>query len=149
MFNGKGYAMSVEENKAKVLRAFELVNWGIVDALRELMTPTFVGRDPTGTFDRDKYVALMAARLRAVPDAHFSIDGIVAEGDKVAVRYSYTGTVNPALWGNPGAVEEARQTRIDVFRVADGKIQEGWAEADLPRIAPELGFGNATGLKAG
>jgi predicted ester cyclase len=132
--------MSVEENKAKVLRAFELVNWGIVDALKQLMIPTFVGRDPTGTFDRDEYVKLLAARLKAVPDAQLSIEGIVAEGDTVAVQYTCAGTSQREAPDSPAACGDMRQTRLDVFRVANGKIQEGWAGADVLNLGRDFGL---------
>lgn len=137
--------MSVEENKAKIQRAFELVNWGIVDALRQLMIPSFVGRDPTGTFGRDDYVELLAARLKAVPDAQLSIQRIVAEGDKVAVQFTCAGSGEGEVATGPAAC----QTRVDVFRVANGKIQEGWTAADVVSLGQDFGLKDTRRLMAG
>jgi predicted ester cyclase len=86
--------MSTEANKASVRRYLDEVFHGrdpaVVD---ELVAPNFIHHDPVnplhGPAGLKQYQAVLFA---AFPDLRLSIDDMVAEGDKVAVRYTVTGT---------------------------------------------------------
>lgn len=55
---------------------------------------------------------------------------MVAEGDKVAVRLAYHGTL-PA--GVMGRAESVTGTSLAILRVADGRIVERWGEVVTQR----------------
>src|SRR5919204_6940930 len=88
-------AMSTEENKAIARRWFEESgnrhNLAVVD---ELFTPDYVnhalGAAPGGGREAEKH--LIAGMLTAFPDMRFTVEDMIAEGDKVAVRYMMRGT---------------------------------------------------------
>jgi steroid delta-isomerase-like uncharacterized protein len=67
----------------------------------------------------------------AFPDIHFTLDDQVAEGAKVMTRFTVTGTHQAEFAGVPGTGKPIKITAINIHRIADGKLQEGWLNADV------------------
>lgn len=94
--------MSVEENKALSRRTFEEIwNQGNLAAIDALYAADQVshglGMDvPPGVAGLKQFVA---SYRTAYPDTHFTVEDQIAEGDKVATRWSAAGT---RPWGTDG-----------------------------------------------
>ena len=116
--------MSIEENKAIIRHLVEEgVNQGRLDVFDELFAPDFVDRSTQEQAPGPEGVKLFFLALRAdLPDLSVSIDDLIAEGDKVVIRTTWRGT-------RPSGQQAAR-TMIQIFRIADGKIQEEWNEGE-------------------
>jgi predicted ester cyclase len=123
--------MSVEENKAVVLRYFlETHNPPYtLDVIDETCAPAYAkGR-----------WSWMRIERTAFPDASYTIDDVIAEGDKVVLRVSFTGTHSGPFWTPVGTLsptgKRCTNPATGVYRVADGRIvQEWWAEDWLPLL---------------
>jgi predicted ester cyclase len=78
-----------EENKAIVRRWVEAFNEGNVDAVDELVTDFYVRHDPNSPEVRgpEEEKQLIAMYRSAFPDLHFTVEDMVAEGDKVVIPY--------------------------------------------------------------
>src|SRR5690348_4385021 len=114
--------MHTEENKAIIRRLVEeALNQGKLETIDTLFAADFVDRStpdqPPGPAGVKRYIAQVRAD---VPDLRVSIDDLIAEGDKVVIRTTWRGT-------HPSSQQSAR-TMIQIFRLADGKIQEEWNE---------------------
>ena len=71
----------------------------------------------------------------AFSDCFGTIDNLIAEADKVVVRWTARGT-HRGEWVTPlGTIlptgKRVTFTAIHIFRIADGKIAERWAEEDV------------------
>jgi steroid delta-isomerase-like uncharacterized protein len=134
--------MSIEEHKTLVHRAVDAFNQGDWDAIDRLFAPDYVDHDrsradlPSGPAGVKQAWAGFRA---AFPDLHTTIDDLVAEGDKVAVRGSIRGTHQGELMGIPPTGRPVTVTLIDVNRVEDGQLVERWAEADMLGMLQQLG----------
>ena len=99
--------MSAEANKALVRRFItEIFEQGRVEAIDELCAEDFIGHT-WGNADREGLRQAMARVASALADAHFQVDDVIAEEDRVAVRLTATAR----------RVQQGRQTayyRIDV-----------------------------------
>ena len=75
------------------------------------------------------------------PDLTLSCDDIVPSGDRVAVRWTATGTHEGDQLGVPATHQKVTLTGIDIVRIADGRIVERWGEANglemMQQIAPQ------------
>jgi predicted ester cyclase len=75
------------------------------------------------------------------PDLSLTCDDIVAAGDKVAVRWTATGTHEGDQLGVPATHRKVTLTGIDIVRIADGRIAERWGEGNglemRQQIAPQ------------
>ena len=121
-------------NKELVLRFYKEVyrdwNMALVDAV---VSPRFVSHDwaeggPTGPEAfRNYYSALRAA----VPDARYVVDDLIAEGDRVVVRWRMLGTHERAFGDIPPAGRAITLKGIAVYRLEDGKLVERWVVSDV------------------
>jgi hypothetical protein len=68
----------------------------------------------------------------AFPDGEMVVDDLVAEGDRVVARVTMSGTHRGEYAGMPGTGRAVRAEGIEIFRVAHGKIAEGWSRFVLP-----------------
>jgi predicted ester cyclase len=73
----------------------------------------------------------MASDLReAFPDLHFVLDDVVSDADRVAVRWTATGTQSGPLFELAPSGRPARWTGMDMVRLDRGLLVELWANAD-------------------
>jgi predicted ester cyclase len=77
--------------------------------------------------------------LRAFPDMHLTIDDAIAEGDRVAVRFTSRGTHRGAFGPIPPTGRRVTIASYLVARIADGKIAEQWGLDDQLGMLRQLG----------
>jgi steroid delta-isomerase-like uncharacterized protein len=136
-----------EDNKALVRRWYEEVwNKGNVAAVDDFLAPTYVGHtvgapDVKGSDDVKQRVVALAT---AFPDRRLTVEDIIAEGDKAAVRYTLRGTHRGEFMGIAPTNKELRWTGMAIFHIRDGKFQEIWLMTDIGR---QLGMGSAQGQR--
>lgn len=132
--------MSVEQNKANVLRFYdEVIGKGNVDVIDELMCEEFVHHGDAlfpyiGGSEAIK--AGVGGVKAAYPDGHTVIEDMVAEGDTVVVRLNWHGThLGPFMGAQPSG-QVHHWAGISTYRFnQEGKIIERWANQDvLPQL---------------
>lgn len=123
---------------------------------RRFLTEVVAGRDPTIADDLlaagfvwhwhaaaepgAAGIAGYAASLRAAfPDLRLEPEAVVAEGDRVAVRWTMRGTQRGAFAGLPATGRPVATAGIDVYRFADGRIAELWSVRDDVALLAQLG----------
>ncbi len=137
------HLMSTEQNKVIVRRWIEEGwnghNLAVVD---ELYAPDFVQHDPTSPGDVTSAAAIkqyVGAFIAGMPDLHFTIDELIAEGDKVVWRFVGTGTQTGMLMGLPPSGVRAAVDGLVVFRLANGRIAEAWVNFNALGLLQALG----------
>jgi len=75
----------------------------------------------------------------AFPDTHFTVEDMIAEGDRVVARLSVSATQHGAFMGLPPTGKHVRFTGIDIIRIAGGKLVEHWGEMDMLGLLQQLG----------
>jgi steroid delta-isomerase-like uncharacterized protein len=88
---------------------------------------------------RDAYIGHLPMYYGAFPDFELSLDDMLAEGDEVATRWSFTGTHQGDLMGVPATGRQVRASGMTIQRVSDGKIVEGWTIFDTMGLMQQLG----------
>ena len=86
-----------------------------------------------------------ARYFAAIPDLHATIDDLVAEGDKVVVRYTVEGTQQGELLGVPPTRKPFRTSAICIYRLAEGKFAEQREQMDMLGLMQQLGVIPAPG----
>lgn len=120
-----------ENNKAAVAAFYNrCMNDGDVAAVSSLMAPDFVDQSYglAGIAEVERFVAESRRRW---PVLSYTIDDIIAEGDRVAVRWTGRGTDH--------AGRGVTWTGMGFYRLRDGKIAEHWASADQPGMMGQPG----------
>ena len=138
--------MSTEENKALVRRFYGkgVRNPALFD---ELLAPSYVlhfpGSPPISGIEQAKQ--MMVAYTSAFPDLLLTTEDLLAEGDKVAIRNTWSGTHQGAFQGLPPTGKHVMFTGTDIFLCMDGKIAEQWADLDALGLMRQLGVIPAMG----
>jgi steroid delta-isomerase-like uncharacterized protein len=140
---------SIEENKAVVRRAYEegmnRQDMGIVD---EVFAPEYVAHFPgvPPVSGRDAMKELLAAFFAAFPDLVFTVEDQIAEGEKVATRWTAHGTHQgefkgfpPKTHGIPPTGNRVMFSATDIYRIVDGKIVEEWNTLEQLDVMQQLG----------
>jgi predicted ester cyclase len=74
-----------------------------------------------------------------IPDLSAKLEDLVAEGDKVVVRFTAEGTHDGTLLGVPPTGKRMRISGISIYRLAEGKFVEHWEEGDRLGLLQQLG----------
>lgn len=135
--------MSTEQNKTVVRRWIEEGwNKGNLAVIDEVYAADVVQHDPGSPMPVNSSAALkgyVGAYLAAFPDLKFTIDDLVAEGDKVVWRFNSHGTQTGALGPIPPTGKTGNITGLVLFRLSNGKIAEVWVNIDLFGLMQQLG----------
>jgi steroid delta-isomerase-like uncharacterized protein len=134
--------MSVEKNKTNIRRHVEeLWNKGDLAVADKIISPDYVYHNPLGEFKGPEgFKQMVAMELKSFPDIHFTIDDMVAEGDKVAVRYTFTGTFKGDFAGMAPTGKGFKMTAAFFYRFKDGKQVEALPFADNLTFYQQLGI---------
>ena len=137
--------MPVKEIKALERRWFEESNKGKAAAMTvidELHATDYVfhsgtGKDIRGLKDYKQYIRRYYS---AFPDLHLTIDDMVVEGDKVAIRWTMSGTHKGEIEGIPPTGKKMTIWGISIERVVNGKFVETWETYDTLGFMQQLGL---------
>jgi predicted ester cyclase len=135
-------ASEAKRNKAVVRRFVEEVqNKKDPDAYDELNDPEFVNLSaPPGVpADREGGKGYLWALFDAFPESHWTIDDMIAEGDRVVTKKTMTGTHTGDFAGIPATGKSVRLQYVDILRVRDGRFIEHWLSMDQLSFMQQLG----------
>ena len=140
--------MSTEANKTSVRRFYdEVFNKKNRAAIDEFIDPNQVDHaappgTPGGLAGAKQTIGMY---LTAFPDLHFTVEDMIAEGDKLVARLTVRGTQQGAFMGIPPTGKHVTATAIDISRMAGGKSVEHWIEMDTLGMMQQLGVIPAPG----
>ena len=142
--------MSVEQNKAIIRRVWEeMTNQRKLDLVDELFADDYVVHVNVPGMEvirgRDAFKQALPALYTAFPDLHETIEDMVAEGDKVVVRTSWTGTHQGEWMGVAPTGKKVAVTAIAINLFVNGKMADGWREDNLLGLMIQLGVIPTTG----
>jgi predicted ester cyclase len=136
--------MSTEENKALMHRIYEEVfNQKNLVAIDDFIAPNFVNHSAaqlgmTGG-DLEHVKQFLSMVMQVFPDLHYTVEDLVAEGDKVVARLTISGTQQGAFMGIPPTGKHATISDIEIFRITGGKAVETWVQVDFLGLLQQLG----------
>ena len=141
--------MSVEENKAIVRRFIDAYNTRNLEEFDVLVAPDYIDHTHQQR-GREVFRQLFELAFTAFPDWYEQIEDIIAEGDRVWVRVNATGT-HTGEWNLSGVALPPTGRKVSlmmvfIWRIADGRLTEGWeVDSDLDFLR-QLGVIEYTGI---
>ncbi|WP_328665710.1 ester cyclase [Streptomyces sp. NBC_00322] len=143
MSGGVAEAESARKTPKSVIRRFseEVVNKGNFDVLAELVhedvkfNSTVAGAAPGIDGVREIFSALH----KGFSNAACAIEELVAEGETVAERFTFTGTHSGEFHGVRATGKRVSMSGMAMFRVVDGKIAARWGLEDQLGLLRQLG----------
>jgi steroid delta-isomerase-like uncharacterized protein len=136
-----GYADEVEQNRRLVRRLYEELfsKWNLA-VIDELISPEFLGHEmPPGMPRGAEGFRQFYAGIRAgLPDVQLTVEDMIAEGDRVVVRWRGRATHQGVFRGIPATGARVSFTGIAIYRLLKGKVVERWVEVDMLGLTEQL-----------
>ena len=134
--------MKADKNKA-IARRFLTEVWGEgkLDTIENLASPKIFAKYPPfpqGLQGVEAYKQVIKGFTSTFSDVHCRIDEEIAEGDRVVLRWSCSGTHQGDLFGIAGSGKKIEWTGISIFLIVDGKVLEEKGEEDFLAVLGQL-----------
>ena len=135
-----------EENADMVRRYWnEVYNERHPEVAADYLADDFVrqnpGRPQVNEPGNDDDVQRARENLEDFPDLHITVEDVIADGDRVVARLTWTGTQQAPLetWGAPVTGRAATWQMIAIYTVRCGQLAEQWIAADYLGMLRQLG----------
>lgn len=127
--------------KGIVKKFYEILSSGDLDGADKVVAADYVNHNaiPDQTLGLEGFKQAVTGLQEAFSDLQFTIDDQIAEGDKVASRYTVRGTHKGEFLGMAGTGKTVTWSAMVLQRVADGKVQESWLQWDQLGLMEQLG----------
>jgi steroid delta-isomerase-like uncharacterized protein len=134
--------MTTETNKAVMGRFVEFINTASEKLAEELISPLAVFhvpgraepmRGPAG------YLAIIGMMRGGFPDIQWTLEEVIAEGDKVAARFTMRGTHRGAFFGVPPTGKTIAVQAMNFYRLSGGQFIEERGQPDLLGLLQQIG----------
>jgi steroid delta-isomerase-like uncharacterized protein len=131
--------MGVKENKAALARAVQAWNAGDVDSYMELYAENIkLHAGPYDFPDKGAVEGMYKGFHAATSDLRLEIHETIGHEDRLAARYTVTGTHTGELMGIPPTGREISMTGVTVMHFKDGKVVERWDSDDSAEVLSSL-----------
>ncbi|QYR22484.1 ester cyclase [Paenibacillus sp. sptzw28] len=134
--------MTSETNKQLMHRFTVFINTASEKLAEELIAPDAIFhvagqtepmRGPSG------YLAIIAMMRSGFPDIQWKLEEMVAEGDKVAVRFTMHGTHQGTFFGFPATTNTIEVQAMNFYRLSGGQIVEEYGQPDMLGLLQQIG----------
>lgn len=129
-----------DTNKRIVNGLLEGWNTGNMEVFDEHCAPEFVNHSvPPGLPPTAQGWKLAFGQfLWAFPDLHIDLNDVISEGDRVAARFTLSGTHKGEWMGVAAMQQRVRFSAMVFFRIEDGKIVERWDETNMMALLQQI-----------
>ena len=128
-----------DENNRKVETLFDnCFNQGDLGLLDQMVAPEYVG--PQGSKGPDGFRGIVVSLRTGFPDIHYTLEDVIAEGDRVAVRWHWTGTNKGPFRAFPPTGKTFTNPGVGIFQFKDGKIVAAALETDRLGFLEQMGI---------
>jgi steroid delta-isomerase-like uncharacterized protein len=135
--------MITSENNKAVIRKFleEVINQNRMDRATDLVVEDFVELDPLPgqRQGREGLKEVLGMMRAAFPDIHWAVEEMVAEGDKVVTRFTWTGTHRGSFMGIPATGKSLSVKGVVIDQLEGGKMSNSRILMDNLGMLQQLG----------
>jgi steroid delta-isomerase-like uncharacterized protein len=133
---------TTEKNKLVMKRFVEFINTASEQLAGELISPDAIFyvpgqpepmRGPTG------YLAIIGMMRGGFPDIQWTLEDMVAEGDKVAARFTMRGKHQGNFVGVPPSGKPIKVQAMNFYRLTNGQITEEHGQPDMLGLLQQIG----------
>lgn len=131
--------MSTGQNETLARRFYdEVLNSRKMDVADEILSPEYLDHNAAapGLENFKTYLAMITS---VFPDIKVTVEDLLVDDDKVAVRLTVRGTQLGSFRGFPPAGKHATWTGMDIIHISAGRIIERWSERDFLDMLLQLG----------
>lgn len=140
--NASTSVQNTDRNEEVMNQFVEFINTGNLELGKSIISPDVIFYAPTSPEPMtgfEGYTQVLDMMRGAMPDVHWNVEEMIAEGDKVMVRYTMTGTQTQPLMGIPATGKPIKVTAMNIYEFKDGKIIREHGLPDMFSLMIQLG----------
>ena len=112
-----------------------------LSVLDQYMRDDYIQHNPDVPQGKEGFRQFFEATFKAMPDFRYSVHQIIAEGDRVVVYSTSSGTQKGGEWRGVSPTGNRLSFDVfDMFRLQDGRLAEHWDVADTYTLFNQLGL---------
>jgi steroid delta-isomerase-like uncharacterized protein len=134
--------MAAETNKLVMNRFLEFINTASEKLAQELISPSAVFHVPGRTEPMRGpagYLAIIGMMRGGFPDIQWTLEEMVAEGDKIAARFTMRGTHRGTFFGIPPTGKTISVQAMNIYRLSGGQFVEEHGQPDMLGLLQQIG----------
>jgi steroid delta-isomerase-like uncharacterized protein len=134
--------MSIEASKLAMHRFTEFINTADQKLGEELIAADvvfWVPGQPEPMRGLAGYMNVLGMMRRGFSDVQWSLDETIAEGDRIAARFTMSGTHDGTFFGVPATGRKIEVRAMNFYRLAGGKFVEEYGQPDLLGLLQQIG----------
>ena len=131
--------MSIESNKQVIRRHLQAVNEKTPEVWDEIMAPSYDANFPGVPSGREGYAQIVKQMWTAFPDLNVTVEDMLADDEKVVVRYTERGTQHADFLGIHTKGGSYEKKGICIYRLENGQMAEHWVQEDSLGWVHQLG----------
>ncbi len=133
--------MSAGNNIALINRVLDLINSRNLDEAFEFYNLDYIYHGPGGQELRGRsgIRGLWELFLAAFPDLTSSVDEVISEGNKVALRWTIRGTHTGELFDIPATNKSITLPITEIVHIENGQLVEAWDRYDRLHLLEQIG----------
>jgi len=130
-----------ELNNKKIIQNLyeDILNNRKYDLLDSVISPDYIGIGNGDQKGVTSFLETVQAVINAFPDIQWHIIDLMAEGDKVVVRWTWTGTNTGNFRGIPASNNKVTDSAIVIYQLAAGKVINAWLQGDRLGVLMQIG----------
>jgi len=128
-----------EANEAVLRRYVGMYNERAWDELKALLTADYLHHSNADPLTAAQFVGGAEWIIARIPDFRIEILDLIAQGDRVAVRFVGRGTHEASMFGETPSSGAVAWYGMTLFRLADGRIAEDWEVMDEGDLRRQIG----------
>lgn len=143
-------ASVLEKNKQVMQQFIRFINTGDRSIGETIIAPEVIFYAPTSPeplHGFEGYMDVLRMMRSAMPDVQWNAEEVIAEGDKVMIRFTMSGTQTQPFMGMPATGKPVRVTAMNIYELKDSKIVREHSVPDLFSMLMQLGMLPVPGSK--
>ena len=130
---------TLERNKQTIRRLYEeCINGRRLELLPALVGDDFVGAN--GEKGASGFAGTIGDLRTGFPDIRFDLEDVIAEGDRVTVRWTWQGTHEGPFRGLAPSLKPVTTAGIAIYQIRDDKIVRSWLQTDRLGVLQQIGL---------
>ena len=128
-------------NKKLARRYAEIINTRDLRLADEICSPKFIDHTAPAGFDNglEGAKAFLQQVIDGFPDVRLKVDELVAEGDRVVISWTATGTHKGAFMGVPASQKKTKTQGMELIRIRKGRVTDSWHVEDMLGLFQQVG----------
>jgi steroid delta-isomerase-like uncharacterized protein len=134
--------MSIEANRLAMRRFTEFINTADQNLGEQLIAEDaqfWVPGRPESMRGLDGYMNVLGMMRSGFSDVQWSLEETIAEGDRIAARFTMRGTHDGTFFGVPATGRKVEVRAMNFYRTAGGKFVEEYGQPDLLGLLQQIG----------